>query len=177
MADLISKFDNSVQAVTNFVRERTAPESDSIPRLMIVESYGSNVISLSGHLAALPIPLEIVAVRDAETAMACIQRENPDLLIIDACLRGKTDGFELCRILRSSPDNQHLPIILLLSGYLSLERSKGITAGADLLLLRPIVKEELLKMIHLLLGLKSEQCGNSRQRPENAPLRRLRSVS
>jgi CheY-like chemotaxis protein len=176
MADLISKFDNNVQGLTNFVRERAAPERNSIPRLMIVESYGSNVISLTGHLAGLPIPLEIVAVRDAETAMACIQRENPDLLVIDACLRGRIDGYELCRLLRSSPQNQHLAIILLLSGYLSLERSKGIAVGADLLLLRPIVKEELLKMIRLLLGLKSEQCGNSQLRPESAPLRRLRSV-
>jgi CheY-like chemotaxis protein len=177
MADLISNFDNSVQAVTNFVREGTASEENSIPRLMIVESYGSNVVSLTGHLAALPIPLEIVAVRDAETAMASIQKEKPDLLVIDTCLRGKTDGFELCRVLRSSSQNQQLSIILLLSGYLSLERCKGITAGADLLLLRPIVKEELLKMIHLLLGLKSTQCGNSQPRPQSVPLRRLRSVS
>ena len=127
------------------------------PRIMIVESFGNNIRSLSSHLSAFPLPLELVSTGDATSALAQFQRETIDLIIVDSCLRGKTDGFELCRTLRSSCEDRRLPIILILSGYLSLERFKGIAAGADLLLHRPVVKEELLKMIQLLLGWRFEE--------------------
>ncbi len=155
---------------------------NSVARIMIVESYRSNIKSLSSHLTGLVLPMQIFSATDAEAAMARLQKEPADLVIVDTCLRGKMDGFDLCRTLRSSVSNQHLPIILLLSGYLSLERSKerskGILAGADLLLHRPVVKEELLKMIQLLMGWRPGQAGNSRPAvAEPPPLRRLHSVS
>jgi len=146
-------------------------------RIMIVESYGNNLRSLSSHLAGSTLPLEILTATDGEMAIARLQREPADLVIIDTLLRGRMDGFDLCRALRSSTSNQHLPIILLLAGYLSLERSRGILAGADLLLHRPVVKEELLKMIQLLVGSRFEVATDSHLTlPERYPLRRLRPV-
>lgn len=148
---------------------------------MIVDSYGSYIKSLSSHLAGLPFSFQVIAATDAETALAHLQRESADLVIIDTCLKGKIDGYDLCRALRSSDPNQHLPIILLLAGYLSLERSKGILAGADLLLHRPVVKEELLKMIQLLLAWRFDQTGNGPNEPmtvrENHSARRLPPAS
>jgi len=147
------------------------------PRILIVESYGSNTKSILTHLAGSPFPLQIVSVSDAEAATTLIQKEPIDLAIIDTCLRGKMDGFDLCRALRSSASTQQLSIILLLSGYLSLERSKGISAGADLLLHRPVVKEELLRMIQLLLAEELAQVANTQPTAGIPPVRRLRSVS
>lgn len=127
---------------------------DSLPpsRVMIVESYGANVRSLAVHLAALPFRLDLIAATDADSAMAELEKGSVDLVIIDSVLRGKASGYDLCREMRSTPKGAQLPIIVLLSGYLSLERSQGISAGADLLLHRPVVKEELGRMIQLLLG-------------------------
>jgi CheY-like chemotaxis protein len=145
---------------------------------MIVESFGSNIRSLSGHLSGFPLPLEIVSAGDAQSALAKFQSEAIDLAIVDSSLRGKIDGFELCRTLRSSLPDDRLPIILILSGYLSLERAKGISAGADLLLHRPVVKEELLRMVQLLLGWKFNVIGDLPfPAAEDRPLRRLHSVS
>ena len=132
-------------------------ENQSVPRIMIVESYANNVKSLTRHLAELALAHELLTTIDAETALERLRTEPVDLLIIDTCLRGQMDGFDLCRAFRKLNPERHTPIILLLTGYLSLERSKGIIAGADLLLLRPVVKEELLKMIELLLGYKTKQ--------------------
>jgi len=148
------------------------------PRIMIVESFGSNIRSLSSHLSGFPLPLEIVSAADGLTALTQLQREVVDLVVVDSCLRGKVDGFELCRAFRSSFSDNHIPIILILSGYLSLERSKGISAGADLLLHRPVVKEELLKMIQLLLGRRFEETEKPRLAAlDNRPLRRVHSIS
>ncbi|MEK7340906.1 MAG: response regulator [Candidatus Binatota bacterium] len=148
------------------------------PRIMIVESFGSNIRSLSNHLSVFPLPLEIVSAADGLTALTQLQREVVDLVVVDSCLRGKVDGFELCRAFRSSFSDNHIPIILILSGCLSLERSKGISVGADLLLHRPVVKEELLRMVQLLLGWKFNVIANLPfPAAEDRPLRRLHSVS
>jgi CheY-like chemotaxis protein len=143
---------------------------------MIVESYGSNAKSLSTHLESFGIPLQVLTANDAPAAVAKLQRDPADLVIVDTLLRGKTDGYDLCRSLRSSDFCQHVPIILLLGGTLSVERSKGILAGADLLLHRPVVKEELLKMLQLLLGQKLDQAVSARASVEPVPLRRLHAV-
>ena len=147
------------------------------PRVMIVESFGSNTKSLHGHLSSLAVPIEILAANDAESTLGRLQRERVDLFIIDTCLKGKMDGFDLCRAVRSAPLHQDASIILLLSGSLCLERSKGISAGADLLLHRPVVKEELLKMIQLLLGFRAETAAIPRPAYNNFAGPRLRSVS
>lgn len=151
----------------------------SISRILVVESFGSNVKSLSSHLSSFPFPLEIVSASDAPSAMGRLQREIFDLAIVDSCLKGKTDGFELCRFLRESlTQNNDVPIILILSGYLSLERAKGISAGADLLLHRPVVKEELLRMMQLLLGWRFEARVNlTASGFETRGLRRLHAAS
>lgn len=148
------------------------------PRVIIVESYQSNLKSLSGHLASFPIPIQILSATDAQDCTAQLQNGTVDLVIIDASLRGKMDGFDLCRTLRSSASTEHIPIILLLSGYFCLERSKGIQAGADLLLHRPVVKEELVKMIQLLLGRKFDLADADRVAvPAIYAVRKLRPVS
>ena len=147
-------------------------------RIMIVESFSSNGRALLSQLACFPLPVQLLTAIDGPMAMAPLQPEAVDLVIVDSCLRGKTDGFELCRSLRSTGPDDHIPIILILSCYLSLERSKGISAGADLLLQRPVVKEELLRMIQLLLGWRFEEKVNSRpQVLEDRSLRRLHAVS
>lgn len=148
-----------------------------IPQILIVESYGSNAKSISTHLAGLPFPLQIIPAIDAQSAIALTQSQPVDLALIDAGLRGNMDGFDLCHALRACPATQQLAIILLLCGYLSLERSRGISAGADLLLHRPIVKEELLRMIQLLLAEKIAQLGSAQSTAGIHTVRKLRSVS
>lgn len=145
-------------------------------KIMIVESYGSVAKALSNHLSGFGTPLQIVTASDAPTAIARMKTEPADLVIIDTFLRGKVDGFELCRSLRASPVGPSLPIILLLGGTLSLERSKGIHAGADLLLHRPVVKEELLRMLQVLLRRNPDRAESAQAAGEEIPLRRLHSV-
>ncbi|MFQ5850678.1 MAG: PleD family two-component system response regulator [Candidatus Binatia bacterium] len=149
-----------------------------IPRILVVQSYVNHIKSLSDHLHRLTVSLEVLSAHDAETALGVLENRAVSLLIIDAYLRGKVDGFDLCRTIRSTPANQQLPIILLVSGHLSIERFKGISAGADLLLHRPVVKEELCKMVLLLLGWSSSHATGARASKADSPsLPRLRSVN
>jgi two-component system cell cycle response regulator len=142
----------------NFVTRNKGTSTPGLtPRILIVESSQSHLKALYANLDGLSYSPEIQSENDGQTALERVEHEALDLFIIDAYLRGKVDGFELCRAVRSSAAGKHIPIILVLSGYLSLERLKAIAAGADLLLYRPIIKEELIRLTELLLALKYAQ--------------------
>lgn len=139
----------------NFVTKAKGASTIGLaPRILIVESPQSRLKALFANLDGLCFSPEILSENDPQTALERVKHEDLDLFIIDGYLRGKVDGFELCRALRSSAAGKQVPIILVLSGYLSLERFKAIAAGADLLLYRPIIKEEVIRLTELLLALK-----------------------
>ncbi len=158
------------------LKEKQREKSQS-SRILVVEGYLNQMKSIGSHLEGCAQPIELLSATDAETALSLLDKESVSLLIIDVCLRGKMDGFDLCRAIRASVANRELPIILLMSGHLSLERSTGISAGADLLLHRPVVKEELFKMVRLLFELRSTHgTGKVKGTSEGRSIRQLHSV-
>ena len=147
-------------------------------RILVVEGYVNQTKTLTDHLEGLAVPPEVLSVPDAESALSLLQKQPVNLLIIDTLLRGKLDGFDLCRAIRSSSELRQLPVILLLARSLSLERCQGISAGADLLLQRPVVKEELCKMVQLLLELSSYRVAGTAATVDRGQFpRRLHSVT
>lgn len=131
--------------------------SDSA-KIMVVE----NVKALANCLNGPTSPVQVLTAPDGESVMNRLQKEQVDLVIVDTLLRGKMDGFDICRTLKSNAATENIPVILVLTGNLSLERGKGMAAGADLLLHRPVVKEELLRMVQIVTGAKFEQAEKSR---------------
>jgi len=153
-------------------------ESNLPSSVLVVGNFINHTRSISDHLEDLVPSVKVLSVYDSEAALSLLENEPVNLLIIDACLRGNLDGFDLCRTIRSSSQLRHLPVILLLAGSLSLERSKGISAGADLLLQWPVVKEELCKMVQLLLEWNSHRDDITTTTGARVQsLRRLRSVT
>ncbi len=146
--------------------------------ILVVEGHLNQSKSLSSHLEELDAPVNVLSVNDAEAALSTLEKKSVNLLIIDTFLQGKADGFDLCRNIRSSSALRQIPVILLLAGSLSLERSKGISAGADILLQRPVVKEELCKMVQLLLEWSSLRVASTATTVvRSRPHRRLHSLS
>ena len=152
-------------------------EQNIPPRILIVEGYIGSAKSLSSSLGGLAVKPDVVSANEGELALNLLEKETVNLLIIDSCLKGKMDGYDLCRAIRSFPRFQQLPVILLLAGSLILHRSKGMSAGADLLVHKPILKEELCKMVQLLMEWRSHELFGPRlETPDRDTARRLRSV-
>jgi len=127
------------------------------PKILIASSYKGQIASLSDYLKELSAQVEIFHAGDGRAALAVAKTHNIHLFLVDGFLKGSLNGFDLCRAVRSSGDAyKHTPVILMLSGHLIPEHSRGITAGADLLLHAPVVKEELWRMVVLLLGAASQ---------------------
>jgi DNA-binding response OmpR family regulator len=95
----------------------------------------------------------------AEDAMKLLDRDDPDLLILDVMLPGK-DGFELCREIRTKSP---LPILMLTAKTDTVDVVVGLESGADDYVTKPFVTKELVARIRALLR-RSRDAGAQQQR-------------
>ena len=86
-------------------------------------------------------------------ALEKIQQEQPDLVLLDVVMP-EMSGYEVCRKIRENPATGILPVIMVTALDPAQERVKGLEAGADDFLTKPINQGELLARVRSLLRIK-----------------------
>ena len=96
----------------------------------------------------------VLTAESGDEARATIQREGPDLVLLDVMLPGATDGLALCRWIRSASD---LPVILVTARGDEADRIVGLELGADDYVTKPFSPRELASRVKTVLR-RSRRC-------------------
>jgi adenylate cyclase len=121
-------------------------------RILVVDDTAVNLKLLADLLGAKGYAV-LTAASGAE-ALGKIAAQPPDLVLLDVMMPGMS-GYEVCRKLREDPATAMLPVVMVTALDPAQERVKGIDAGADDFLTKPIHQAELLARVRSLLRVKS----------------------
>lgn len=139
----------------------------SEPSILVVDDTPANLKLLADLLRLRGY--RVVTATDGEAGLAAVAEHRPDLVLSDIMMP-KLSGYELCQRLRADPATALLPVVLVTSLDPHEERVKGIEAGADDFLGKPINQAELLARVRSLLRIKTLVDTVQRQSDELAAL-------
>ena len=120
-------------------------------RILVVDDQPLNIRLMEAKLGG-----EYYAVRhasDGAAALAAIAAEPPDLVLLDIMMPGM-DGFEVCRRIKADAAVQHIPVVMVTALNAPEQRVRGLEAGADDFLTRPVDDLGLFARIRSLLRWK-----------------------
>src|SRR5680860_1665387 len=121
-------------------------------RVLVVDDVDANVKLLEARLTA-----EYFEVRTAHNGPEALQictREGTDVVLLDVMMPAM-DGFEVCRRLKAEPRTQHIPVIMVTALDQPGDRVKGLMAGADDFLTKPVDDIALITRVKNLARLKT----------------------
>ncbi len=120
-------------------------------KILIVDDEPFNVDYLQQELEDLGY--ETISATNGQEALEKVAAEAPDLILLDVMMP-VMDGFTACRILKANEATQLIPIIIMTVLGGTEDRIKGIEAGADDFLTKPVDRRELIARIQTAVKLK-----------------------
>ncbi len=121
-------------------------------RILVVDDLEANRRLLEAKLSAEYY--DVITARRGEEAVQLAKREKPDLILLDVMMPGGIDGYEACRRLKTQPETRHIPVIILTTLDDRDNKLRGLQAGAEEFLTKPIDDVHLIARVKSLLSLK-----------------------
>lgn len=120
-------------------------------RILIVDDEPLNVDYLEQRLESFGY--DTLSATDGRQALEEVAAHRPDLILLDVMMP-KMDGFAVCRVLKDDPDTRLIPVVMMTALNAVEDRIKGIEAGADDFLSKPVDPRELMARIKTALRVK-----------------------
>jgi DNA-binding response OmpR family regulator len=93
----------------------------------------------------------VLVARDGEEALAVVQAQRPDLVLLDVMMP-RMSGFDVCQRIRESSSAHDILIVMLTAKGRDIEINKGLELGADAYITKPFSTRELMATVRELLA-------------------------
>ncbi len=121
------------------------------PKVLIVDDDKENVDLIAYFLK--PQNYHIITAHDGVEALQLVEKETPDLILLDIKLP-KMDGFEVCERIKKKSPTKFIPIIMITALKDLKSKIRSLEAGADDFISKPFENIELLTRVKSLLRIK-----------------------
>ncbi len=120
-------------------------------RVLVVDDVPANVKLLEARLSAEYF--DVITAYSGAEALAVCERAECDIVLLDVMMPDM-DGFEVCRKLKSNPATHHIPVVMVTALDQPSDRVRGLEAGADDFLTKPVTDVALVSRVRSLARLK-----------------------
>ncbi len=120
-------------------------------RVLVVDDILPNVKLLEAKLASEYY--EVLTATSGQEALDKVERDSPDIVLLDVMMPGM-DGFEVCRKIKENPEHAHIPVVMVTALTDAADRVRGLEAGADDFLSKPLNDTALMARVRSLVRLK-----------------------
>ena len=120
-------------------------------RVLVVDDVPANVKLLEARLSAEYF--DVATAMNGLEALAICEKAECDIVLLDAMMPDM-DGFEVCRRLKSNPITHHIPVVMVTALDHPSDRVRGLEAGADDFLTKPVSDIALIARVRSLARLK-----------------------
>lgn len=121
-------------------------------RILVVDDIPANVKLLEARLIAEYF--EVLTAADGMTALSICDQTPVDLVLLDIMMPG-IDGFEVCQRLKTNPRTAHIPVVMVTALDQPADRVRGLKAGADDFLTKPVNDLQLMTRVKSLIRFKA----------------------
>src|SRR3954471_9510377 len=120
-------------------------------RVLVVDDVPANVKLLEARLSAEYF--DVTTAHSGAEALAICERAECDIVLLDVMMPDM-DGFEVCRRLKKNPATHHIPVVMVTALDHPSDRVRGLEAGADDFLTKPVSDVALIARVRSLARLK-----------------------
>src|SRR5215207_11528781 len=120
-------------------------------RVLVVDDVLANIKLMEARLTAEYF--DVVTAMSGPEALAICERAQCDIVLLDVMMP-EMDGFEVCRRLKANPLTHHIPVVMVTALDQPADRVRGLEAGADDFLTKPVSDIALVTRVKSLVRLK-----------------------
>ena len=120
-------------------------------RVLVVDDILPNVKLLEAKLSSEYY--DVLTATNGEDALKRVKQDSPDLVLLDVMMPGM-DGFEVCKRIKDDPVSAHIPVVMVTALTDTADRVRGLQAGADDFLSKPVNDTALMARVRSLVRLK-----------------------
>ena len=128
-----------------------------MPKILAIDDKEDNLITITAVLTSLIPDCRVITARSGPEGIEVAKVESPDTILLDIRMP-KMDGYEVCQRLKNDEKTKHIPIIMLTAiNKESRDLVRGLEAGADAYLSKPLDESVLVAQINTALRIKTAE--------------------